>query len=194
MGNAASGKEGWRVHPPNHGSIPEQRHSLKLSEVPGISRLIPVENLGDCFLVSQGSAFILISLLRLSWRIQKSLSPLHPLLENKSEFKGQKQWGVRWLLFWPWFYMELALLPHCTFQLHSGLQNSVRDYSRKINNSNLRSPMLYKVHVRCEEGVFPAMGRYLEWPFAAKTSKMLCTVFRQNLLVRMRGYLFLLLQ
>lgn len=54
--------------------------------------------------------------------------------------------------------------------------------------------MLYKVHVRCEVGVFPAMGRYLEWPFAAKTSKMLCTVFRQNLLVRMRGYLFLLLQ
>lgn len=54
--------------------------------------------------------------------------------------------------------------------------------------------MLYEVHVRCEEGVFPARGRYLEWPFTAKTSKMLCTVLRQNLLVRRRSYSFLLLQ
>lgn len=49
-----------------HGSIPEQRPSLKLSEVPGISRLFPMENLGDCFPVSQDSVFILISLFRLS--------------------------------------------------------------------------------------------------------------------------------
>lgn len=47
--------------------------------------------------------------------------------------------------------------------------------------------MLYKVHVRCEEGMFPAMGSYLEWPFAAKGSKMLCSVFTQSLLGRVRG-------
>lgn len=41
--------------------------------------------------------------------------------------------------------------------------------------------MLYKVHVRCEEGMFPAMRGYLEWPFAAKASKTLCSVFTQGL-------------
>lgn len=91
------------------------------------------------FPVSQDSAFILISFLRLPWRIQKSLSPLHPLLENKSEFKGQKQcaggWlcafcfdlGVRWS--WPCFHTtHLNFTLEYKIVLEISLEESIMEF------------------------------------------------------------------
>lgn len=193
-------KEGWRVHPPNFWgwgymgasqSRDTLRNFLRSLASPGLFLWRTWETVSF-----SPKAVLSCSSLCLDchegFRNPFHLSILSLKTSQNLRDKSNGVWdgfcsdlGVTWS--WPCFHTA-----HFNFTL--GYKIVLEIILEKINNRNLRSHMLYKVHVRCEVGVFPAMGRYLEWPFAAKTSKMLCTVFRQNLLVRMRGYLFLLLQ